>query len=152
MIVRYFHIMRVAAFPAKTQAPLIINANAPLPLSVSRQSFQSVAGRNAQVIDYLCRIDRLKLAPGHVLHMRGNGSDPVAIEYRRGELVGERADHALILMLCISNVKRYGWSNTGRRSYQIQCMRTHQAANSAGLILRRDPRLHYTPIPDHSSP
>jgi hypothetical protein len=101
--------MRVAAFPTKAQAPLIVNADAPLPLSVSRQSFQSIAGWNAQIIDYLCRIDRLKLAPGHVLHMGGNASDSVAIEYRRGELVGERADHTLILTLCTSNVKHYYW-------------------------------------------
>ncbi len=81
--------MRIAVLPTKTGAPLVVNADAPLPPTVSGQLFQSVTGWSAQIIDCLRRVDSLELAPGHVLHMRGERSDPVAIEYRRGELVGE---------------------------------------------------------------
>jgi hypothetical protein len=93
VIVRDFHIMCAAILPTKTCAPLLVNADTPLPVAVSRQFFQSITRRDAQIIDDLCCVDRLKLAPSNVLHMRGKRSDPVAIEYRRGELVGKRADH-----------------------------------------------------------
>jgi len=87
--VRDFHIMCVAVLPQKTCAPLVVDPDAPLPFVVSRQLFQSVPRRNAQIIDYLRCVDRLELAPGHVLHMRAKGFYPVAIEYRRSKLVGE---------------------------------------------------------------
>ena len=60
-----------------------------MPFAVSRQLFQSVPRWYAQIIDYLRCVDRLELAPGHVLHLRAEGSYPVAIEYRRSERVGE---------------------------------------------------------------
>ena len=107
MIVRYLNIMCVAIFPAKTRPPLIVNADTPLSLPVSSQFFQSIPRRNAQIIDRLCRIYGLKLAPGNVLHMRGDGPNPMPVEYRRGELVGEGANHSNILTYSISSVKQY---------------------------------------------
>ncbi len=81
--------MRVTAFPTKTYTPLVVNADAPLPFPISRQFLQSVTGRDPQVLDGLCSVDRLELAPSHVLHMRRQRLDPVALEYRRAQLVGE---------------------------------------------------------------
>lgn len=81
--------MRVAAFPTKTYTPLVVDADAPLPHPLSRKLLQSVTRRDTQILDCLCRVDRLKFAPSYVLHMWREGSDPVALEYRRGQLVGE---------------------------------------------------------------
>src|SRR5439155_18702405 len=67
VIVRDFDIMRVAAFPTKTCTPLVVNADAPLPFPIPRQFLQSVTRRDAQILDCLCSVDRLKLAPSYVL-------------------------------------------------------------------------------------
>ena len=107
MIVRDLYIMCVAALPTKACAPLVIDADAPLPFPIAGQFFQSVAGRDTQIIDCLGCVDRLELAPSRVLHLRGQRFDSMAIEYRRGELVGKRADHRRIVMYGMSNVKRY---------------------------------------------
>src|SRR5436305_10256957 len=89
MIVRDSDIMRVAAFPTKTCTPLVVNADAPLPFPIPRQFLESVTSRNAQILDCLCRVDRLKLAPSHVLHMRRERSDPVDRE--SGQLICARS-------------------------------------------------------------
>src|SRR5438874_1240158 len=91
------YIMCVAILPTKTCAPLIVDTNAPLPFPIARQFFQSVTGRYTQIIDCLGRVDGLELAPSHVLHLRGQGLDSMAIEHRRGELVSKRADHQRIV-------------------------------------------------------
>ena len=45
-VIHYFHVVRVACFPDKANAPLVIDSNAVLPLPVAREFLQSVARRN----------------------------------------------------------------------------------------------------------
>jgi len=53
MIICYFYVYRVAVFPNKTNAPLVIYSNTVLPRPVAGQFFQHVRGGNAKVIDAL---------------------------------------------------------------------------------------------------
>ena len=50
MIVHDFHVRRVAICPHKAEAVLIVDANAVLPLPVSFERFQVVAGERGQIL------------------------------------------------------------------------------------------------------
>ena len=51
MIINNFNIIRVTVQPSEAYPPLVIDADAPLSFSVSRQFFQSVGRRYPQEID-----------------------------------------------------------------------------------------------------
>jgi hypothetical protein len=57
MIIANLDIEGVAFFPAKTEAPPIVNPDAVLPLTVSRQLFQAIARRNTQIVQRLGSIE-----------------------------------------------------------------------------------------------
>jgi hypothetical protein len=50
VIVNHFHIVRIPASPDKTDAVLIVDANAVLAFPVTAQSFQPVAWRHGQIL------------------------------------------------------------------------------------------------------
>jgi len=50
MAINNFNIVDIAAFPFETDSPLIIYANAVLPLPVALQSFQLIAGRLSEIL------------------------------------------------------------------------------------------------------
>ena len=47
MVIDYFHVLYFAVIPHKTNAPLLVDANAHLPSSVTVKTFQSITGRFA---------------------------------------------------------------------------------------------------------
>ena len=49
MIVFYFNIISVSNFPAKAEPPLIIDPDTILPLPITPQGFEAVAGRDQEV-------------------------------------------------------------------------------------------------------
>jgi hypothetical protein len=51
VIIHNFYVKRVSFMPAKTNAVLVIDANAVLSRSGASQGFQIVARRNAEVIE-----------------------------------------------------------------------------------------------------
>jgi hypothetical protein len=53
VIIDNLDITRVTSFKSETDAPLIVNTNAPLSLPFAPESFKPVAGRNPQVL-YSC--------------------------------------------------------------------------------------------------
>lgn len=50
MVIDYLDVESLAALKAETDAPLVVDANAPLMLSVAFQGFQPILGRNPQVL------------------------------------------------------------------------------------------------------
>jgi len=50
VIINYFYITGITDFPLKTDPPLLIDTNAPLTCPPALQSFQSIAGRNPQIV------------------------------------------------------------------------------------------------------
>jgi hypothetical protein len=52
MIVDNFHMMRAIPLPHETNAPLGVDTDAVLSLAITLQSFQAVARRDFQVIQY----------------------------------------------------------------------------------------------------
>ena len=57
MVIDNLHIVNAIAFPAETDAPLIIDANAVKPGSVARKGLQPVPRRNFQFFEGGDRID-----------------------------------------------------------------------------------------------
>ena len=51
MVVRNFNIRRISVAPAEADAPLVIDANAPLSGPIFLQEFQPIAWRNPQTLD-----------------------------------------------------------------------------------------------------
>jgi hypothetical protein len=65
VVVHYLHIFSARASPAKTDAPLIIDANAVLSQPVTFQGFQPVAWRHSQVIQTTGNLRLSELSPGY---------------------------------------------------------------------------------------
>jgi len=60
VIIHKFDVERVAFFPHETDAPLIVDPNAMLPLSVAFQLFQPVARRTDQIPQLPRGVDHLE--------------------------------------------------------------------------------------------
>src|SRR6516225_543020 len=92
MIIYDLNIKRVAFLEAKTDAPLIVDADAPLTFAVATQGFQSVAGRHAKIVERMGVLDHLQLALGDSCKCL---EPPWALplEQRLGVLATEGFDH-----------------------------------------------------------
>ena len=106
MIINYLDIERVAAVPAKASAPLIVDANAPLPPAGSAKSLEAVSWRHSQALKGDGRINQLELSPGGLLDGPWKPPDLLSGEDCRGDLVGEGLNHRIILPPCDSIVNR----------------------------------------------
>lgn len=92
MIVHDFNIKNISILPAKTNPPLVIDADAVLSFTVTFQGFQPVAGRDLEVLQPLCLMQEQELASGDTL----NGPEPwhvLVVEQGLGPGVAEGADH-----------------------------------------------------------
>jgi hypothetical protein len=62
--------MRISVSPAKADAPLVINANAVLPLAITGQFFQAIPWRGTKILKSLGGVYQEKLAKGYSLKAR----------------------------------------------------------------------------------
>jgi hypothetical protein len=69
VIVDYFNMSGISVFPGKTDAPLAVNANAVLTLSVSFQGFQPIRGRNPQVFNGGASMQHFELSECNLLNI-----------------------------------------------------------------------------------
>jgi hypothetical protein len=65
VVINNFNMTSVALSPHKAHTPLVIDANAVLPLATTGQSLKPVVGWYAQIIKPGGAIDHLELALGH---------------------------------------------------------------------------------------
>jgi len=93
VIIRDLDVEGIAASPFETDAPLVVDADAPLPGPIALQLFQPVSRRHAQAIERCCRVDLLQLPPRGPLDLVRQPSDLEALEDRSRPLVGECLDH-----------------------------------------------------------
>lgn len=91
MIVGAFHVVGGAAAPCKTNPPWVVDPNAVLPLAVSAQAFQTVAGRRRQNPQIVGRIKQIELAKRQTFDGRetsGWGGDEKAAPSPPTERIG----------------------------------------------------------------
>jgi hypothetical protein len=56
MVVGYFNLIGIPLMPSKIYPPLIVNTDAVLPMAITRELLQAVAGRYSQVFQALSAI------------------------------------------------------------------------------------------------
>jgi hypothetical protein len=91
MVINDFNILSAMTRPAETDAPLIIDPDAVLSLPLAPQSFQPIAGGNAQVFETGGDLELAQLAARHDRALK----TPDALSARKGFGVGtpKRSDH-----------------------------------------------------------
>jgi len=93
MIIRNLDAPRFAIPPLEAYPPLIVDADAVLALTITVQRLQTVAGRHAEIVESLRRVDRQKLRAGAPLNLQRQTANGIACEDRCGALVREALDH-----------------------------------------------------------
>jgi len=106
MVINYLNILGALRSPHKANSPLIVDADAVLPLPTSLQSFESIAWWNAQIIKNLRPVKLFQLSKRRTLDI-----DPEAyasaLEKGLGVLALETLYcHGLIVTHCVNNVNR----------------------------------------------
>lgn len=96
MIIDNFNVMRAAFIPAEDEAPLVVDADAVLPLAPAFQGLQPVARRNAQIAQLGGRMQHIQLSPRHALQRTKPAAWLVA-EQGLGVFVAKADDHDAIL-------------------------------------------------------
>jgi len=69
MISNYFRIVSVIRLPIKTNSPLVVNSDAVLPCATADKFFQTIRGRNAQIIDCFGIIQHSQFSQSDLLNV-----------------------------------------------------------------------------------
>jgi len=94
MVVNDLHVIGIAIFPAKADAPLIIDANTVLPGAIPVKLLQPIAGWGPEINEGLGRINDRQLAQHGTLKLAGKSSDRLTTEQRFRVPIAEALDHA----------------------------------------------------------
>jgi hypothetical protein len=66
MVVRDLNLVGISSLPSKTQAILVVNPNAVLPVPVSAQPFQAISVWNGKLAEVSDLINLIELSPSHL--------------------------------------------------------------------------------------
>ena len=97
MIIDDLHLVSVTLSPLETDAPLIVDSDAVLTLTVTVQFLQAIAGRDAQVLQRLRVVQHYELATRGVLDAL-KAWTALAVEERFRVFGAERLYHLNILL------------------------------------------------------
>ena len=93
MIINDLDLEGVAIFPSKTDAPLVINANAVLAGAIALEFLQPVARRDAKVLELLRSVNQAELPQHEAEELGGKAADALTLEQPLRVAVGEAGDH-----------------------------------------------------------
>lgn len=93
MIVHYLDVVGISTLPFKTDAPLIVNADTVLSLSVARQFFEAIRRRYVQILQDLGSVQNLKFPSSNLLDTLRKLARELAIEYSSRFSARESLDH-----------------------------------------------------------
>ena len=91
VIVDDLNLVSVTFGPNETEAPLVVDANAVLPLAIATKLLQMVARRHPQVMQGLRVVQHYELAPRGILNAHKTQATP-AVEKRVRIFASERSD------------------------------------------------------------
>ena len=97
MIIYDFDFVRVSVFPDKTDAPLVVDADAVPSLPVALEGFESVARRHPHVIQLLRCRELRELAKGHPLNIGWKPARAFALPNFLRLFASEILNHSLML-------------------------------------------------------
>jgi len=92
MVINNFDIVDIAAFPFKTDSPLIIYANAVLPLPITFQDFQLIAWRLSEILERSGAV-QIKQLPTRLPFEGLKTSNPTIIKENGSVPTSKRFDH-----------------------------------------------------------
>ncbi len=85
--------MCVTVPPLEADSPLIINADAILPRSITRQLLKPIAWRNAEVTEVFSGVDNQELSKSGALKLNGPPPHPLSLKDVLGIGVPKTLDH-----------------------------------------------------------
>ncbi len=97
MIINNLHVVDVTFYPTETNTPLVVDADAVLPLTIALQRLQVIAWRNPQIVEHSGAMEVEQLAPRRTF----DGTEPWdrnVIEEFLGVLAPEGLDHSMRLL------------------------------------------------------
>ena len=107
MIIDNLHTIGVSVPPLETDAPLVVDADAPLPFPVAGELFKAIRGRNAKEIKGSRTVNLRELSQGDALDVGRKLLREESVEYLFRFLALERPDHGYIVTYGVSIVKGY---------------------------------------------
>lgn len=93
MIVDDLNVIGIAVLPAKTDSPLVIDANTVLAGTISLELLQTVPRWDAQVVKLLGGVHQAEFAQHRAVELGGETPDRLALKQALGVPVGEALDH-----------------------------------------------------------
>jgi hypothetical protein len=93
VVVDDLDVIRVPVLPPKADPPLIVDANTVLARSVAFELFESVAGRNTQVLELLGGVDEADLTEHEPVQVGREPSDALPLNHALGVPIREALDH-----------------------------------------------------------
>ena len=106
MVIDDLDFVRVAAFPPKADAPLVVDANAVLTRAIAFQLFQPVARRQPKVLQLNRDVDESELAEHGAPEVGRKPPDGLAAPESLGVSVREALDHPGIITRRVITRKR----------------------------------------------
>lgn len=106
MVIDYFAIMGVAVLPAKTDAPLVVDTDTPLPGPIARQLFEAIPRWNTEEVEGRGAMKLLQLALRSPLGILRQLGRKFAVKELFRFLACKRYNHVEIVTLSGSIVKR----------------------------------------------
>ena len=102
MVINNFNGVRLAFFPGKADAPLIVNAYAVLPCPIAFQGFQAIAGRHPHIIQGFSAMKLQQLAERSALDVRGQPARSLAFPNLFRLFIAETLNHfSKLITLCV---------------------------------------------------
>lgn len=96
MVIDNFNIGRPHLGPAKTNAPLVIDADTMLTGAITLQPFKTIAGRRSQVLKFSRRIDHIEFARSNFAEAPPLGRNLAVREEQLHLLICEASDHSAV--------------------------------------------------------
>lgn len=105
VVVSYLDVCGTCGCPGEADAPLVVDADAVLPLAVAVQLLEAVARRNPKVVDVFGGVEDQELAVSNSLKVGAERADVRAMPDELGLLARERLDHSITITRRVTNCK-----------------------------------------------
>jgi len=105
MVIHNLHVVRMAAFPPKADAPLVVDSNAMLPLSLCFEGLQPVTRRHCHLPQFGGCVQGEQLPPCAPLNPGRQPAGHFPSKQPLGLFAREALNHRNILTPCVNNVK-----------------------------------------------
>ena len=105
MVIRDLDVVSIACFPAKADAPLIVDPDAPLALAITAEFLESIPRRDAEIFERDGGIELPQLAQRNALQVSTEPPSRSAVEELLRLLASEASDHRAIITLSVTRGK-----------------------------------------------